>query len=40
MKKIVFALSAAVACVAFADLKIAVVNMPDLVKFHHTHEYN
>lgn len=40
MKKIVFALSAAVACVAFADLKIAVVNMPDLVKFHPQHESN
>ena len=40
MKQIVFALAAAAACVACADLKVAIVNMPDLVKLHPQHESN
>ena len=40
MKKIVFAMAAVAAFAASADLKIAVVNMPDLVKFHPQHESN
>ena len=40
MKQIVFALAAAAAFAACADLKIAVVNMPDLVKLHPQHESN